>query len=139
MPRDAVSRTANVERTGRHKWVKLLYQPCGIVLPGIEHDIEAYVNQPARSLYLVNRFQIASVLSVSLTVLIVIEGIVGYFISVINMKKFDNKLQLTLFLNQYIVGFQRKHIVDTLRSVYFPSFSLAPQSVTVGKHAPMQL
>ena len=22
MPRDAVSRTANVERTGRHKWVK---------------------------------------------------------------------------------------------------------------------
>ena len=23
MPRDAVSRTANVERTGRHKWVKL--------------------------------------------------------------------------------------------------------------------
>ena len=24
MPRDAVSRTANVERTGRHKWVKLI-------------------------------------------------------------------------------------------------------------------
>jgi len=23
MPRDTVSRTANVERTGRHKWVKL--------------------------------------------------------------------------------------------------------------------
>ena len=23
MPRDAVSRTANVERTGRHKWVKI--------------------------------------------------------------------------------------------------------------------
>ena len=25
MPRDAVSRTANVERTGRHKWVKYLW------------------------------------------------------------------------------------------------------------------
>ena len=24
MPRDAVSRTANVERTGRHKWVNML-------------------------------------------------------------------------------------------------------------------
>ena len=24
MPRDAVSRTANVERTGRHKWVKYM-------------------------------------------------------------------------------------------------------------------
>ena len=24
MPRDAVSRTANVERTGRHKWVNVL-------------------------------------------------------------------------------------------------------------------
>ena len=30
MPRDAVSRTANVERTGRHKWVKYyqVYQFC---------------------------------------------------------------------------------------------------------------
>ena len=25
MPRDAVSRTANVERTGRHKWVNTLH------------------------------------------------------------------------------------------------------------------
>ena len=25
MPRDAVSRTANVERTGRHKWVKEMH------------------------------------------------------------------------------------------------------------------
>ena len=26
MPRDAVSRTANVERTGGHKWVKLIFE-----------------------------------------------------------------------------------------------------------------
>ena len=26
MPSDAVSRTANVERTGRHKWVKKIYR-----------------------------------------------------------------------------------------------------------------
>ena len=26
MPRDAASRTANVERTGRHKWVNVVYK-----------------------------------------------------------------------------------------------------------------
>ena len=31
MPRDAVSRTANVERTSRHKWVKQkYYNICGL-------------------------------------------------------------------------------------------------------------
>ena len=32
MPRDAVSRTANVELTGRHKWVKVVAILVAIVL-----------------------------------------------------------------------------------------------------------
>ena len=32
MPRDAVSRTANAERTGRHKWVKVVLREMNISL-----------------------------------------------------------------------------------------------------------
>ena len=35
MPRDTVSRTANVERTGRHKWVKQSY-----IYTILRHDIQ---------------------------------------------------------------------------------------------------
>ena len=37
MPGDAVSRTANVERTGRHKWVKMLRES-SIILKKITRD-----------------------------------------------------------------------------------------------------
>ena len=44
MPRDAVSRTANVERTGRHKWIKASYIPAGFNLETIE--VVRFFNPP---------------------------------------------------------------------------------------------
>ena len=41
MPRDAVSRTANVERTDRHKWVKLYCMEGQPTEPKVVHVVNA--------------------------------------------------------------------------------------------------
>ena len=46
MPRDAVSRTANVERTGRHKWVNIGLPILSISIHWIMCGGQRYVNMP---------------------------------------------------------------------------------------------
>ena len=43
MPRDAVSRTANVERNGGHKWVNIYMHQGGVQLPEIINNIDVDV------------------------------------------------------------------------------------------------
>ena len=44
MPRDAVSRTTNVERTGRHKWVNAMRGVAFKLIKSYFSNIKQYVN-----------------------------------------------------------------------------------------------
>ena len=56
MPRDAVSRTANVERNGGHKWVKILFEVAELSLLTIAKTEQNFRNNTLRTFQIFHDF-----------------------------------------------------------------------------------